>query len=227
MALPVVHAWGMVRDVTPDGSPVPVYAALPAQPEFTPVLQFVVPPASVLDLGCGVGRLSNELALGGLDVTGVDESQDMLDRLRPEVHAVRADIKGLGLGRRFDYVVLASHLVNVADEETRLGFLRAAAEHVEDSGAVLVQHWEPWPARPSDSDASVGAVGISFRVLALNDGVVDGRVVYSLGRRRWEQTFRAVLFDEAGLDAQLAKARLRRIRRLAPKWLVARAAAAR
>ncbi len=218
----------MVSDVTPDGSPVPVYAALLAEPEFTPVLQFVVPPASVLDLGCGVGRLSNALTLRGFDVTGgVDESQDMLDRLRPEVHAVRADIKGLGLSRRFDYVVLASHLVNVADEDTRLRFLRAAAEHIGDGGAVLVQHWEPWPARPRDSDASVGAVGISFRVLALNDEVLDGRVVYSLGHRRWEQTFRARLFDEAGLDAQLAKAGLRRIRRLAPKWLVARAAAAR
>jgi hypothetical protein len=32
----------------------------------------------------------------------------MLDRLRPEVHAVRADIKGLALGRRFDYVVLGA-----------------------------------------------------------------------------------------------------------------------
>lgn len=215
---------GMRRDVAPDGSPIPVYAELPAVPEFAPVLEFTTPPASMLDLGCGVGRLSNELALRGFDVTGVDESQGMLDQLRPEVHAVRADIKGLALDRRFDYVVLASHLVNVADDETRLGFLRAAADHVEDSGAVLVQHWEPWPARPTDVDASAGGVGISFKVLALNDRTLHGRVVYSLGRRRWEQTFRARLFDEAGLDAELANVGLRRCDRLSPKWLVARSA---
>jgi len=48
--------------VAPDGSPVDVYRALPVEPEFRPVLESVKPPASVLDLGCGVGRLANDLS---------------------------------------------------------------------------------------------------------------------------------------------------------------------
>jgi SAM-dependent methyltransferase len=71
--------------VTADGSPVAVYRALPAEPGFGPLLEVLRPPASVLDLGCGAGRLANLLAARGFAVMGVDASPAMLAGLAPPV----------------------------------------------------------------------------------------------------------------------------------------------
>jgi SAM-dependent methyltransferase len=211
----------MEREVAPDGSPVAVYRALPAVPEFTPVLNFLVPPATVLDLGCGVGRLANELALRGFDVTGVDESRVMLNYLHANVRAVESQLQGLNLGRRFDVVVLASHLVNVADDEARRAFLVAAADHAAPTGAVLIQHWEVPPTEPVDIDTEVAGVRIAFRVLGRHNNDFEGSVEYTVADQSWVQNFRATLLDDAQLDAELMRTGLRRSRRLTPKWLVA------
>jgi 2-polyprenyl-3-methyl-5-hydroxy-6-metoxy-1,4-benzoquinol methylase len=44
------------------------------------VLRFA--PASVLDAGCGTGRVGRELARRGIDVVGVDIDPEMLDTAR-------------------------------------------------------------------------------------------------------------------------------------------------
>lgn len=175
----VVQHKRVARDVAPDGSPISVYNALPLRPEFTPVLEFLTPPASMLDLGCGVGRLANELARRGFDVTGVDESPEMLAHVDRAIDAVRSDINGLALRRPFDVVVLASHLVNVGDANLRRAFLKAAADHVEPGGVVLIQHWEFPPAAPQDADVEVGDVRVQFSVLSLQGKRLDGRVIYT------------------------------------------------
>lgn len=84
-------------DVAPDGSPVAVYLWLPAEPEFTPVLDAIAAPATVLDLGCGVGRLANTLAARGSWVTGVDESAAMLAHLHHDVERVEGRLERLHL----------------------------------------------------------------------------------------------------------------------------------
>lgn len=50
-------------------------------------------PELVLDLGCGTGRMTTELALRGYDMTGVDCSVEMLD-------FARVSAESLGLGSR-------------------------------------------------------------------------------------------------------------------------------
>lgn len=212
-----VHA-----DVAPDGSPVAVYNALPLEPEFTPVLELLTAACAVLDLGCGVGRLANELAHRGFDVTGVDESPEMLAHVDPRVHAVHREIQGLALGRRFDAVLLASHLVNVADDRLRRAFLRAAADHVAPGGAVLIQHWDLPPAAPENSDVDVGRIRISFEVLSLAGKDLHGRVTYTVGGRSWVQCFRSRLLNDEDLAAELAAVGLQRRTALSPKWSVAR-----
>lgn len=209
-------------DVAPDGSPVAIYRALPAEPEFTPILRVLQRSTSVLDLGCGVGRLSNVLAERGCRVTGVDESEAMLANLHPGIERIHGRIEGLELEFSFDAVVLASHLINVADPALRRGFLAAAARHVAADGLVLVQHWEvPNEQRPADADATSGTVGIQFRVLGWDGDDFEGRVVYTLGTQSWSQTFRASLLDEIALDRELAEVGLRRCNRFSPKWLAA------
>src|SRR5581483_942807 len=70
-------------------------------------------PASVLDAGCGTGRVAIELARRGVDVVGVDVDPGMLATARsraPEITWVEADLTTLDLGRTFDVVVLAGNV---------------------------------------------------------------------------------------------------------------------
>src|SRR5215213_4103820 len=57
-------------------------------------------PASVLDAGCGTGRVGIELAKRGIDVVGVDIDARMLDvarRKAPNIEWHLADIRTLSL----------------------------------------------------------------------------------------------------------------------------------
>lgn len=208
------------EDVTPDGSPVPVYLALPAEPEFSPVLDFLEPGVSVLDLGCGVGRLANVLAERGCAVTGVDESRAMLQHLHPDVVAVEARLEDLRLGQTFDAVVLSSHLVNVTKVDLRQRFLATCASHTTPKGAVLVQHYDT--RRPlNDSEGQVGDVAITFKVLGRHAAEFRGEVEYGLGDRSWTQQFTAALLDDDALDRELAAAGLRRTAHLSAAWVAA------
>src|SRR5438132_13355288 len=71
-------------------------------------------PTSVLDAGCGTGRVARELARRGVDVVGVDLDPDMLATARrrsPEVRWVEADLASFDLGRTFDVVVAAGNVM--------------------------------------------------------------------------------------------------------------------
>ena len=78
----------------------------------------------LLDLGCGQGRLSRELARRGAAVTGVDISNALLAKARSAEHAdplgidyVEADVTSAGAlaGERFDVVVCHFALSDIDD----------------------------------------------------------------------------------------------------------------
>lgn len=215
--------------VAPDGSPVAVYDAAPLEPEFTPVLDLLEPPASVLDLGCGTGRLADALAARGFAVTGVDESAEMLAHVSAEVDTVQAPIQVLVLPGRFDAVVLASLLVNEADPDLRAALLGAARGHVAADGVVLIEHRDPTSPvyRPgsgrwtSELPARGGALEITLETLDRDGDHITARSEYRLGDTTWVQPFEAVLLDDAGLAGVLADAGLAVERRLDPRWLLA------
>ena len=73
-------------------------------------------PATVLDAGCGTGRVAIELARRGHDVVGVDVDPSMLDSARAKAPAltwVEADLTdpSFDLGRTFDVVVMAGNVL--------------------------------------------------------------------------------------------------------------------
>jgi hypothetical protein len=68
-----------------------------------------------------------------------------------------AEIQALGLGRRYDAVLLASFMVNVPDDRLRQGFLRACRRHVHAGGCVLLQRHEPaWFDEAAEGRSPVG-----------------------------------------------------------------------
>lgn len=66
-------------------------------------------PRSVLDAGCGTGRVAIELARRGIEVVGVDREPTMLEEARkiaPELRFFEADLCDLAFDELFDIVVL-------------------------------------------------------------------------------------------------------------------------
>ncbi|MBS3939485.1 MAG: class I SAM-dependent methyltransferase [Actinobacteria bacterium] len=198
------------------------YLAIPVDRDFAPVLDDLWPGASVLDLGCGVGRLANELARRGHEVVGVDESAEMLAHLDAGVQAVQARIEDLDLGRTFDVVVLASHFVNTADAVERHALLACVARHLSPGGSAYVEHWNPDVIDDlHDGEGTAGDVVLRFRLLEQRGAEFDAAITYVVGGEEWTQTFTAEILDEAQLEAAVEAAGLQVFGRLDPKWLVA------
>jgi 2-polyprenyl-3-methyl-5-hydroxy-6-metoxy-1,4-benzoquinol methylase len=98
----------------------------------------------VVDFGCGDGRVAIPLRALGYDVTAVDASQNMLDRLHerdpdmPTLLNPGADLYGQ-LGKKVDAVVALAVLIhhNYADCLDLLAELRQAVK----LGGILVLDW--------------------------------------------------------------------------------------
>lgn len=225
MTSDVPPAGGDDGGIAPDGSPVDVYLAIPASHGFEVVLSTFGEGDRVLDLGCGVGRLARLLVDRRCAVTGVDEAPAMLAHVDPRVERVHARIDGLALGRRFDVVVLASHLVNSADPDLRRSLLQATADHVEADGRVLLEHHHPatLTAAPRRT-GTIGPVEVTFVEHTRHGDELDAEVVYRLGARTWTQRFRTRILDQAGLRDELRHVGLVPTRQLSPTWLEATAA---
>jgi SAM-dependent methyltransferase len=97
-------------------------------------------PATVLDAGCGSGRVAIELAGRGMDVVGVDVDASMLTEARrraPELAWIEADLTTLALGRRFDAVVLAGNVPLFTPPGTQAALVTACAGHVAPGGVLI------------------------------------------------------------------------------------------
>lgn len=165
--------------------------------------------ASILELGSGTGRVTHPLVALGHPVVAVDESPEMLAHVR-DAETVQARIEDLALDRRFDAVLLASHLINT-DEPVRSTFLAVCRRHVADDGCVIVQQHEPaWFAAAKDAESTRD--GVTYRLRDVSRPAPDqvsATVEYVVGDRCWTQTFTANRVDEDALVAALTKAGLR------------------
>jgi SAM-dependent methyltransferase len=71
-------------------------------------------PGSVLDAGCGTGRVAIELARRGVAIAGVDLDPSMLSAARakaPELTWIEGDLASAELGSDFDLVVAAGNVI--------------------------------------------------------------------------------------------------------------------
>ncbi len=97
-------------------------------------------PHSVLDAGCGMGRVAIELVSRGIDVVGVDLDNDLLEfarRSQPSIRWVHADLATLRLDRRFDVVAMPGNVMVFCRSEDRLAIIQMAAAHLEPGGCLV------------------------------------------------------------------------------------------
>lgn len=197
--------------ITPDGCAVELYSRLAVEDEPDVVAGAVPAGASVLELGCGVGRVTHALVERGFRVTAVDESPEMLERVRG-ARTVRGAIESLDLGETFDVVLLGSILVHTGDAEVRAGMLDACRRHVADGGCVLIQR--EWQGAHENLPREVTGPGGGFTIRKLysepvGDGVRSVKVEYVFPDAVWTQTYRVRPLSPAEFEEALAGAGLK------------------
>lgn len=104
--------------------------------------------ASVLDAGCGLGRISVELALLGLDVTGVDLIQKELDAAREtaedegvKIDFIRADLRSFKSSKKFDCAVnlyTSFGYCDTIEEDTQI--LKSIYDSIREGGCFILEN---------------------------------------------------------------------------------------
>jgi SAM-dependent methyltransferase len=186
--------------------------------------------ASVLELGCGTGRLTRVLLDAGLAPTCVDNSPEMLACLPEGARAVQADIESLALVKTFDVVLLASFLVNHPDAEIRRALVRCGARHANESTCVLIQRHDPdWLRSVATGfESTVGNLTLRVEDVRRDEtSAVAMTLAYSLGGEAWRQSFAAVPLEQRHIDSLLAQEGLRTAETVGPRalWTIARQSA--
>jgi SAM-dependent methyltransferase len=97
-------------------------------------------PRTVLDAGCGTGRVAIELASRNVEVVGVDIDRSMLAEARrrgPGLTWIEADLATLDLARKFDVVILAGNVPLFCPPGSRPALVQACATHVAPKGVLI------------------------------------------------------------------------------------------
>jgi SAM-dependent methyltransferase len=135
------------------------------------VTGLVEPRASILDAGCGTGRIAIRLSELGYDVMGVDVDPAMLAQAQaeaPDLDWRLADLSQLDLGTAFDVVVLAGNTIPQLEPGTLEETCRRLAAHLAPAGHLVcgfgldADHLPTGcPVTPlSEVDAAMAAAGL-------------------------------------------------------------------
>src|SRR5258708_2706159 len=105
----------------------------------------------VLELACGTGRLTIPLSKSGLDITGIDIAESMLDVAREKAvqsraapTLVNADARSFSLGRKFGMIFFPNnslgHLHTLDDIRSCFSCVR---EHLTEGGLFIIDFFNP------------------------------------------------------------------------------------
>ncbi len=103
---------------------------------------------TILDAGCGTGRVAIELARRGADVVGIDRDADMLSTARakaPHLAWHLADLASVTLNRvepssevrLFEAIVMAGNVMIFLDPQTEAAVIANMARHLTPGGVLI------------------------------------------------------------------------------------------
>jgi SAM-dependent methyltransferase len=214
--------------ITADGCAVDLYLLLQPRGEAELIDGALPSGATILELGCGTGRITRGLLALGHPVTGVDFSAEMLAHMPAGARTVLDDIATVRLPERFDAVLLTSNMTS-GETAQALSFLRTARAHLQPGGVVVIERFNP---RWADLDAmlSIGTPRTRDCITgSLHDIAVHGSAVTMTIRyehddgRVWTQHSTMYARSDAELTELLRRAGLRPLRWLDEErdWLLA------
>ena len=97
-------------------------------------------PTTVLDAGCGMGRVAIELAKRGVDVDGVDLDDDLLAYARfdaPDLTWLHADLATVAMPRRYELVAMPGNVMIFCRPSDRAPIVANLARHLLPEGRLV------------------------------------------------------------------------------------------
>lgn len=168
----------------------------------------------VLELMAGTGRLSIPLIEAGVDLTCVDLSEGMLERLQAKLRAKRlsavvhqSDIRDLELDARFELAVIPFHSFSeILARADQVKALRSAAGHLSEGGRLICALHNP-PVRLKQVDGALRLTG---------SHEIEGGLLVVSGFERYDpQTSivsRTQMYELFGADGRLESKRVLEMR---------------
>ena len=180
-------------------------------PEIEFFRPYVADGQPALDVACGSGRLLVPWVASGLDVDGVDASEDMIDACRTAARQVGCEpslstqpTHELDLPRRYRTVVMCGALGLGGSRDQDLAGLRRVLAHLEPGGVLVLdsevgefddERWRSWqprerdeaPPGPEDRDLAPDGYEYALRHRVLDLDLAAGRVVRELQAWQWHE----------------------------------------
>ncbi|WP_155371352.1 class I SAM-dependent methyltransferase [Catellatospora vulcania] len=128
----------------------------------------IAPGSTVLDAGCGSGRVGAALAARGHAVLGVDADETLIEAARhdfPDVEwavgdLTELDLRSGGHSRLFDAAILAGNVMLYLAPDTEAEVLRRVGAHVRPDGPVVVGFGTGRGYDLADFDAHAAGAGL-------------------------------------------------------------------
>lgn len=103
---------------------------------------------SVLDIMCGYGRHSFELARRGLNVTAVDNLPDYINEIKEKatadslaIECICADVLDMQIDKQYHAALCMGNSLQFFNEENTLRLLSNISEHLRPAGKLFINTW--------------------------------------------------------------------------------------
>ena len=120
-------------------------------------------PLSVLDAGCGTGRVAIELSGRGYDVVGIDRDASMIAaarQLAPHIDFRNENVAGAQVGRTFELVLMAGNVPLFTPEGSQSALVAGCARHLATGGRLIAGFQLDRGYSLAEYDASCTSAGL-------------------------------------------------------------------
>lgn len=121
-------------------------------PDIKPYLDQVQAGASILDLGCGNGRILNGLP-NDISYLGIDQSSELLKiakKLHPKQKFISGDITKPKIWQnlpKFDYIFCIAVIHHLPETKNHIFLLEQIKSHLNPNGKVVITAWNLWQSK--------------------------------------------------------------------------------